>query len=283
MHRRVGVAGGIVSLVALLVATTIAMTRTAPGPGRTPASAPETSAPRSPTAAPPPAGPPVLLPNMRSLGASDLRIESTAGGRLLRFAASLANLGPGPLTLLPRARGRCGPGQHAARQVVHVDRDRDGTFHRARDRRRTQRFSGCMLRHVGHDHWHFDAMASYTLRRPGASRPLADRNKVSFCLRDNVRAPGRRSTVRREHFGDCTASAPQGISPGWVDIYTWDLDGQSLPFPAGADGETVCLDLAADPRDLIEETTNTDNAAAVPLRIEGTTVRRVPGPRCRAG
>jgi hypothetical protein len=223
----------------------------------------------------------VLLPNMRSLGARDLLIESTGAGRLLRFSASLANLGPGPLMLVPERRGRCARREHSARQVVYVDRNRDGTYQRARDPRRTERFSGCMLRHVGHDHWHFDAMAAYSLRRPGAARPLVDRNKVSFCLRDNVRVPGRRTVVRREHFGDCTANAPQGISPGWVDIYTWDLDGQSLPFPEGADGETVCLDLAADPRDLIEEASESDNATSLALRIDGTDVRRLPGARCQ--
>ena len=175
MHRRVGVVGGILSLVVLLVAATIAMTGSnsipAPGPTADPPSAQSSDVEPQPE----PAGPPVLLPNMRSLGARDLLIESTGAGRLLRFSASLANLGPGPLTLLPQRRGRCGTREHAARQVVHVDRNRDGTFHRARDRRRTQQFSGCMLRHVGHDHWHFDAMAAYSLRRPGAARPLVDR------------------------------------------------------------------------------------------------------------
>lgn len=280
MHRRVGVVGGIVSLLALLVAATIAMTgpSSIPAPGPTPDPPSAQSSDVEPQ--PEPAGPPVLLPNMRSLGARDLLIESTGAGRLLRFSASLANLGPGPLMLVPERRGRCARREHSARQVVYVDRNRDGTYQRARDRRRTERFSGCMLRHVGHDHWHFDAMAAYSLRRPGAARPLVDRNKVSFCLRDNVRVPGGRTGVRREHFGDCTANAPQGISPGWVDIYTWDLDGQSLPFPAGADGETVCLDLAADPRDLIEESSESDNATSLALRIDGTDVRRLPGARC---
>lgn len=283
MHRRVGVVGGILSLVALLVAATIAMTSptSVPTTDPTPDRPSAQSSDVEPGPEREPAGPPVLLPNMRSLGARDLLIESTGAGRLLRFSASLANLGPGPLTLVPERRGRCARRKHSARQVVYVDRNRDGTYQRARDRRRTERFSGCMLRHVGHDHWHFDAMAAYSLRRPGVARPLVDRNKVSFCLRDNVRVPGRRTGVRREHFGDCTASAPQGISPGWVDIYTWDLDGQSLPFPAGADGETVCLDLAADPRDLIEETSESDNATSLALRIDGTDVRRLPGPRCR--
>jgi hypothetical protein len=275
MDRRVGVVGGIVSLVALLVAATISMT----GPSTSPTPDSPTRSP-SATVLPEPPPAPVLLPNMRSLGAHDVQVESTPTGRLLRFAASLANLGPGPLTLLPRGGGRCRAGQHGARQVVHVDRNEDGAYQRARDRRSTRHFSGCMLRHQGHDHWHFDAMASYTLRRPGAQRPLVDRNKVSFCLRDNVRAPGRRSTVRREHFGDCTAKGPQGISPGWVDVYAADLDGQALPLPPGVDAEVVCLDLAADPRNLIDETAESDNGTSVALRIDGTAVRRVPGRRC---
>jgi Lysyl oxidase len=285
MHHRVGVIGGIAALVVLLLAATMSMTGPSPAPSPSPAPPTEPTArtSKSPKAAPEPSGPPELLPNMRSLGARDLRIQGTGADRLLRFSASLANLGPGPLTLLPERRGRCAAGEHSARQVVHIDRTRDGTYQRARDRRRTERFSGCMLRHQGHDHWHFDAMAAYSLRRPEVARPLVDRNKVSFCLRDNVRVPGRRTTVRREHFGDCTATAAQGISPGWVDIYTWDLDGQTLRVPPGIDGETVCLHLAADPRDLIEETTDADNAASVPLRIQGTTVRRVPGPRCAEG
>jgi len=288
MHRGVGVIGGIATLVVLLLAAAMSMTGLSSGPTPDPGSSASPSdspagTPRSPTAAAEPAGPPELLPNMRSLGARDLRIQGTGPDRLLRFSASLANLGPGPLMLLPERRGRCAPGEHSARQVVHVDRNRDGTYQRARDRRRTQRFSGCMLRHQGHDHWHFDAMARYALGRPGAARSLVDRRKVSFCLRDNVRVPGSRTTVRREHFGDCTATSPQGISPGWVDIYTWDLDGQSLVVPRGIDGEIVCLHLAADPRDLIEETNDTDNVAAVALRIDGTAVRRVPGPRCAGG
>jgi hypothetical protein len=46
---------------------------------------------------------------MRSLGASDLSVEVLGDVRRLRFAASLANVGPGPLLLLPRGRVNAGP------------------------------------------------------------------------------------------------------------------------------------------------------------------------------
>ena len=48
-----------------------------------------TPAPSQTRTVPPP--PPLLLPNMRSLNASDLQIEVVGNTRRLRFAASLAN------------------------------------------------------------------------------------------------------------------------------------------------------------------------------------------------
>lgn len=170
----------------------------------------------------------MLLPNLRSLDANDLRIETTPTGRRLRFAAPLANVGTGPFVLQPRGRQDCRPRQLSAVQILSVDRNGDGEFRRGQDRRARGQFAGCMLRHFGHDHWHFDAMAAYSLRRPDVSSTLAARNKVSFCLRDNARVRDVATTVRREHFGECSATGVQGISPGWADIYGADLDGQWL-------------------------------------------------------
>ena len=218
---------------------------------------------------------------MRSLRPSDLAIEVVGDERRLRFAASLANLGPGPLLLLPRGRTNCPRGQHAAVQVLHRDRNADGVFQRSRDRADRRRDVGCMLRHPGHRHWHFDAMAAYSLRRPGSDDPLVSRNKVSFCLRDNRRVPGQRVVVRREHFGKCSRNSQQGISPGWVDVYSADLDRQWLRLPRSVDDEVVCLDLKADPRGRLAETDEADNATSVALRIDGSRVRRVNSAPCR--
>ena len=131
-----------------------------------------------------------------------------------------------------------------------------------------------MLDHATHDHWHFDAMAAYTLTVPGTSRRVA-RDKVSFCLRDNERAPDGTRTVRRAWFGECSATSPQGISPGWVDVYRADLDGQWLRVPPGTAGRRACLTLEADPADLLLESDETDNATSIPLRITGNRVRRL--------
>ena len=138
-----------------------------------------------------------------------------------------------------------------------------------------------MVRHPTHDHWHFDAMARYTLRLAGTGEHLASRDKVSFCLRDNRRVQGVRTHVRREHFGDCKARTRQGISPGWVDVYDADLDGQTLRLPRGVDRRQLCLDLVADPRGVLLEADEADNGTSIGIKIRGTRVVRTGTARCR--
>jgi Lysyl oxidase len=228
-----------------------------------------------------PQPPALLLPNMRSLNASDLQVEVVGSTRRLRFAASLANVGPGPLFLLPRGRGGCASGQHEAVQVLHRDGNRDGKFQRARDREGSRRVTGCMLRHPDHKHWHFDAMASYSLRRAGSTRVLVSRDKVSFCLRDNYKVPGQRVAAPRRHFGRCSRNSQQGISPGWVDLYKADLSGQWLRLPANVGSDVLCLDLKADPLGRLVETDEADNATSVAFRLDGTRVRKANSRACR--
>ena len=265
------ISGGVLGLIALAIGT-VAVSTADPSPRR--GAAPPARVTDSPAPTEPPA-PPALLPNLRSLDAFDIAVEGVGRQRRLRFAASLANLGPGPLVLKPRGRGQCGPREHSAVQVVFADADGDGRYRRGRDDSGTSAFTGCMLRHPGHDHWHFDAMTAYSLRRPAATNPVVTCDKVSFCLRDNERVPGAPVVVRREHFGECSRQGRQGISPGWVDVYGADLDGQWLRLPRGLDGEVACLDLAADPSGLVDEADETDNATSVALRISASGVRRV--------
>jgi hypothetical protein len=136
-----------------------------------------------------------------------------------------------------------------------------------------------MLRHRGHDHWHFESMAGYALRRPGDERPMVTRDKVSFCLRDNRRVPGQPVVVPRTHYGECSRTREQGISPGWVDVYSADLDGQWLRLPDGAAG-LLCLDLRADPLNLVAETDETDNGTSLTVRVTGDSVRRATADVC---
>jgi hypothetical protein len=283
--NRAGLAVAIAVLaVVLVLAITVAVRAGAPAPQTN--KAPPVTTPASPafsptTPSPTPTGPALLLPNLRSLRASDLSVEVLNGQRRLRFTASLANLGPGPLLLRPRGRSSCPAGQHSAVQVLYADTNADKVFSRARDRESERRAVGCRLHHPGHKHWHFDAMAAYSLRRPGSADALVSRDKVSFCLRDNRRITGQRAVVRRAHFGRCSRTSHQGISPGWIDVYTAKLSGQWLRLPGGSGPQLLCLDLAADPLRRIAETNETDNATSVAIRVSGTAVRRVDSGLCR--
>ena len=238
--------------------------------------------PTSTSASPTPPGPALLMPNMRSLKPTDLQIEVVGNERRLRFAASLANFGPGPLLVLPQGRSKCPRGQHPAMQVVHRDANNDGAFQLKGDKAELRREVGCMLHHPGHKHWHYDAMARYSLRLPGSDEALVARNKVSFCLRDNrrVRVPAQMQVARQ--FRRCTRSSQgQGVSPGWTDLYKADLNGQWLRLPKGVDGDVLCLDLEADPRGQLIETNEMDNATSIAIRVDGTKVRTVNSAPCR--
>jgi Lysyl oxidase len=235
----------------------------------------------SPSASPSRQSPALLLPNMRSLKPTDLQIQVVGNQRRLRFAASLANFGPGPLLVLPQGRSKCPRGQHPAVQLLHRDANNDGAFQLKGDKADLRRDVGCMLRHPGHKHRHYDAMARYSLRLPGGDKALVARDKVSFCLRDNrrVAVPGQAQVERR--FRRCTRSSQgQGVSPGWTDLYKADLNGQWLRLPRGVDGDVLCLDLEADPHGQLTETNELDNATSIAIRVDGTKVRTVNSAPC---
>ena len=235
----------------------------------------------SSTATPTPsATAPVLLPDARSLPASELSIETTADGRRLRFSATLVNDGRGPLEVFPDDSQSCPAGQRYAEQRLYVDADGDGAFDRTVDRRTETSPAGCMVDHPEHDHWHFDAMARYALTPVGSTAPVAENNKVSFCLRDNVVIAGT-ATGQPQHYGECqTRLSVQGISPGWADVYTADLADQVLDLPDGLPDGAYCLHTEADPFRLLREVDPTDNAAVVTVQITGSSVVALPSIEC---
>jgi hypothetical protein len=224
---------------------------------------------------------PVLRPDMFSLRARGIVMRGSGTNRVLRFAAMLADGGRGPMLLRPRPRLHCPPGHRHARQLLYVDRNRDGRFQRDIDTGVRSRPAGCMVDHPTHGHWHFDAMASYRLVDPGPRpRVVAARPKVSFCLRDNQPIPGTSPRQRRAYYGECGRNRVQGISPGWVDLYSVATPGQSIRIPPRMPNGVYCLVLRADPRDLLLETDEDNNARARTVRIRGSRVTTPDSGRC---
>jgi Lysyl oxidase len=156
--------------------------------------------------------------------------------------------------------------------VLYHDSAGDARFDRTVDKMRTTRQGGCMLDHPDHGHWHFDAMARYSLTRQGEQSPLVASDKVSFCRRDNRETPSASPVKVAQHYGDCGPRKVQGISPGWADVYDTDLPDQHLALPAELPEGAYCLHNEADPLELLLETDDSDNAAAIAVRIIGAEV-----------
>jgi hypothetical protein len=221
-----------------------------------------------------------LLPNLRSLPPEDVAIRIAGGQRQLWFTSIIANAGYGPVEVTPDALWPCPPGQRHASQVLYRDSARDARFDRAVDTKVTTRKGGCMLDHPGHGHWHFDAVARYSLTRPVDTSHIVGSDKVSFCLRDNRETPSVSPVKVPEHYGECTPDTVQGISPGWADVYDTDLPDQHLVLPTDLPDGSYCLHNEADPLGLLLETDETDNAAVIVVRITGDSVAVGPAGRC---
>jgi hypothetical protein len=258
-------------------------TPTPPPPTPTPPTpTPPTPTPPTPTPAPPTptptdVGPRPLLPNLHSLKASGVRIVKHGGVRRLRFSSTLANVGVGPLEVVPVLGERCPKGERDVAQAVYQDRNGDHRYQRATEHWRVFRHAGCMQFHPAHNHWHIDASARYWLTKPGVVDPVVRHSKVSFCLRDTRLLPNRN---RAAAYGACSRDRRQGITPGWGDVYAWFLPGQELILPRHLPRGLYCLHQQSDPLDALRESDETDNSSVRALWIRRTHVHYVDTRRC---
>ena len=219
--------------------------------------------------------PPPLLPNLVVLPATDIHVQRSSAGRMLRFETGLGNIGAGPMEVRPNRARPCPPGQHNASQVMYRDRDRNGRYRPNIDTGLATRPAGCMVFHQSHDHWHFEAASRYTLflrDRPQASQ--VGTRKMSFCLRDSRRTPVRYGapTNYPERYGACSKYSPQGISIGWVDVYQSFLAGQAIKLPPRLRDGLYCLQLRVDPRNTLRETDEEDNTSLRAFSMKGDRV-----------
>jgi hypothetical protein len=228
-----------------------------------------------------------LLPDLAPLRASDLSIvHIRGGGRTLRFAGTLANIGQGPLELVTNHARPCPRGEHHASQIIYRDVDANNRFKRAVDKEFRRKSAGCFLFHREHNHWHFDAAARYRLFNPKVRHGyIAQARKVSFCLRDSERVPEAMGRFhQRSYYGDCSLSRPEGITVGWADVYESFLSGQSLRLPPRVRSGVYCLSVKADPKGLLYETDEDNNVSYRAFRIKGArTIVPYPNKVCDRG
>jgi hypothetical protein len=184
------------------------------------------------------------------------------GNQVLRFSATVINIGPGPLIV------------RADRQNASDARWRVAQWFEEPGGTETARETGANLVFGGHghDHWHIAYGASYRLL-DAAGGEQRSRTKAGFCFFDQVLArpelAGSRTDPVYPNDGCGTPGSTHvamGISPGWSDPYFWQLADQSVDITGLPDGR-YRLTAVADPDRWLDETDETNNETWVELTI----------------
>lgn len=162
-----------------------------------------------------------LLPNLRAIAPSRDYLDSAGGHLLLRFDGWVYNAGPGPLEVRGVRASTADP--MVAYQRIYAT---DGSY-------RDLAMPGARFAYAtadGHNHWHLQNIAMYSLWNRARTREVAPAMKVGFCLEDSDHfnpavgpsAPVYNDTHGRafcQHDNPDALSLWEGISAGWRDLY----------------------------------------------------------------
>jgi hypothetical protein len=230
-----------------------------------------------------------LLPDLVTRSPAKIFLQvGKRGKQVVRFSNEVVNVGIGPLELRPRV-GDCNRNgnprdDRTSYQRVYRDANGDGVFARGVDVRFHTRSAGCTRFHPAHKHWHFEALAEYSLhpfQADGSPGPLVIvGKKVSSCVLDTKRRlPNAPGSPRRKYYGSCRRDSIGGISIGWGDIYGARVSGQELDVTRLGDG-VYCLVSQADPEDRLLESNEQNNARTTRIVLRAEALDRQPHRGC---
>lgn len=184
--------------------------------------------------------------------------DVATGRVLLRLSNGTANAGAGKLHLWGVTPGNPDGTQNVMQRVY----DASGAYE--------DRLASKFIHHVGHSHIHFEGWAAYRLRQilpdDGVGPVVAEGAKTSFCIIDlGIYDATLPAYVPGGEFHSC-GSTVQGLSVGWIDIYSKYLEGQNIDITGVAPG-TYWLESEVDPLDFVLETDETNNATRIKVSI----------------
>lgn len=198
------------------------------------------------------------------VAAASVRVDTTSLPRtvLLRFASATANIGDGPLHMIP---------------ATEPQADRIRTWQRiwTDERRFIDHQTGSFVFHESHDHFHLEGFEQYRLLTLTGDA-VAVGKKISFCLIDAVTSS---PNAQRRGFGiflDAVcedAGAQQALNPGWADYYGAGLDDQWIDI-TGVDPGDYLIEIVADPDNVLIESDETNNRATFPVTITADQLSR---------
>ena len=206
-----------------------------------------------------------LYPDLRveTKHLSRYQISNVGGQKILRFDTGVANVGDGPVEL----RGLKVGDQMVAKQRIYLS---SGS---------TEESDVGIFTYDdgdGHGHWHYWNFVEYELTSVDDPGIVLASNKASFCLLDVDRLSPRLSgsplfaAYNQCNQGDANAAAigPQGVSRGWVDVYSRWVAGQQFDVTGLPKGNYL-LTARANPDHLLIEcdTCYGNNEGSVVIKI----------------
>ncbi len=191
---------------------------------------------------------------------NDISTNIEPGRVHLRLSNGTANIGSGKLYLYGVLPDN-GDGTQDVMQRVFRE---DSTW--------WDRLAGVFVFHPEHDHIHFENWAAYRLREVLDSNQVGpvvvEGAKTSFCILDlGVYDNSLPNFDPDGEFHSC-ASNVQGLSVGWIDVYTKGLPGQNIDITETPDG-VYWLESEVDPDNQVLESDETNNISRVLVSIGG--------------
>ncbi|GJM18199.1 MAG: hypothetical protein DHS20C14_04120 [Phycisphaeraceae bacterium] len=190
----------------------------------------------------------------------DNHIDIDGGQTYLRLSNGTANIGPGKFHLFGGADN--GDGTQEVWQRVFKS---DGSHY--------DRLASNFIYHPTHGHIHLENWASYRLREvigeTGVGDIVAQGEKTSFCILDlGVYDSSLPNYNPSGEFFSCS-SQTQGLSVGWVDVYSSGLAGQEINITGVPEG-TYWLESVVDPDNNFLEVDKANNVARIKVTIGDT-------------
>jgi subtilisin-like proprotein convertase family protein len=209
----------------------------------------------------------------------------------LRFAATIANIGDGPIETLGMSEWYCGD-----EKVDSLTKCADGKFARQKIYQRiySKNEKGLTWKdHLagtnyfddkpGHNHFHVDDWVEFRLVKKVKKKSIliAKGRKVSYCLFDSGICSNSNDLCQEKgiNFGeknlknyglgnytDCK-SKKQGISVGGYDTYGLLYEGQFIQLPKGLKSGQYFLEIEIDPNHIYKEKDRTNNTLRMPVLI----------------
>ena len=205
-----------------------------------------------------------LLPDLIMTPIEDVNPGYSAGAPLLRFGATIANVGAGDFLAAARRPAPWSDDWAVSQRVQEAG----GGF--------TERMTPGDLVFGGdeHGHWHVVALESHRLARVDTGEVVGQVLKQGFCPYDtDVYRPDLPRAPRAPFYpesgcgGRFAIALRVGVSVGWGDEYAWDLIEQKVDLTGVPAGRYRIVQIA-DPFNLFEELDETNNETWVEIDFE---------------